>query len=366
MSNTEYILERVKQLLAIPSPSGYTAEAAEFVKSELESMGYQPTITRKNGVVVCLNPDAKATEDRADGANGANGADGAVLLASHFDTLGAMVREIKADGRLMITNVGGLRASNVETENCTVLTRDGRKYSGTVQLIDASVHVNGSYGDTLRTFDTIELVLDELVNSAEDVENLGIMNGDYVYFDPRTVLTEKGFLKSRFLDDKLCCGILLGLAKYFHDEKEKTAAEHAVMPRRKVYLSFTSYEEVGHGGATDIPEDVSEMFSVDMGCVGKGLKCDETMVSICAKDAAGPYDYEMTSRLIELAKAHDLRFAVDVYPHYTSDVDVSLKAGHNLRHSTIGPGVYASHGYERTHILGVENTYELLKSYLTE
>ena len=351
MNDMEYILEKVQQLLAIPSPSGYTAQAADFVKKELESMGYQPVITKKNGVVVCLNPEGTKQSDADDAGD-------AILLASHVDTLGAMVREIKADGRLMLSNVGGLNANNVETENCTIHTRDGRTYSGTVQLIDAAIHVNGKYDEILRTFDTVELVLDELVKTAEDVEALGIMNGDYVSFDPRTTLTESGFLKSRFLDDKLCCGILLGLAKYFRDTD--------TAPKRKVYLSFTSYEEVGHGGAADIPDDVGEMFSVDMGCVGKGLKCDETMVSICAKDSVGPYDYEVTSRLIAVAKAKNLRFAVDVYPHYASDVDVTLKAGHNVRHSVIGPGVYASHGYERTHKLGVENTFELLKGYLTE
>ena len=341
----EYILDSVKRLLAIPSPSGYTAEAADFVKKELEDMGYHPVITKKKGVIADLG--------------GGSGQDGeAILLASHFDTLGAMVREIKADGRLMLSNVGGLNANNVECENCTVHTQDGRKYSGTIQLIDASIHVNGKYSETLRTFDTVELVLDELVKTAEDVEKLGIMNGDFVTCDPRTVLTESGFLKSRFLDDKLCSGILLGLARYFYETGTK--------PKRRVYLDFTSYEEVGHGGAADIPEDVAEMISVDMGCVGKGLKCDETMVSICAKDSVGPYDYDLTTRLVQLAQEHKLQFAVDVYPYYASDVDVTLKAGHNLRHSVIGPGVYASHGYERTHVQGIENTYELLKAYLTE
>ncbi|MCI8610187.1 MAG: M42 family metallopeptidase [Firmicutes bacterium] len=345
----EYILEKAKQLLAIPSPSGYTAEVAAFVKAELETMGYEPKVTRKNGLVVCLNDD-----DLSDKESG----EGAVLLAAHFDTLGAMVREIKSDGRLMLTRLGGLNANNVECENCTVHTRDGRKYSGTVQLIDASTHVNGKYDETLRTFDTVELVLDELVKNPEDVKQLGIMNGDYVSFEPRTIVTEKGFIKSRFLDDKLCSSVLLGLARFFKDKKD--------VLNRKVYLSFTSYEEVGHGGAADIPDDVSEMISVDMGCVGKGLTCDETMVSICAKDSGGPYDYQLTSRLIRLAKAHDLQFTVDVYPYYTSDVDVALKAGHNLRHSVIGPGVYASHGYERSHVLGVENTFALLKAHLTE
>ena len=182
------------------------------------------------------------------------------------------------------------------------------------------------------------------------------MPGDFVCFDPRTKVTDSGFIKSRFLDDKFSTAILLGFAKYLKEEN--------VLPERTVYLLITSYEEVGHGGCASIPEDVTEMISVDMGCVGEGLGCDETMVSICAKDSVGPYDYQVVTGLVNAAKAHQINFAVDVYPHYGSDVDAALRAGYDLKHGLIGPGVYASHGYERSHRKGAENTLKLLTAYL--
>ena len=341
MQYTDYIMATAKTLLAIPSPTGFTHMAAEFVKNELCAMGYEPEVTRKGAVLVDLG-----------GKDKENG----ILLAAHMDTLGAMVTQIKGNGRLKLINVGGLNPNNTETENCKVYTRDGRIYDATFQLTDASIHVNGEYNNAKRSYDTMEVLLDEMVNSAEDVEKLGIMAGDFVCFEPRTVETSSGYIKSRFLDDKFSTAILLGYAKYIKEEK--------VIPERRVYLMITSYEEVGHGGAASIPEGVAEMISVDMGCVGEGLGCDETMVSICAKDSVGPYDYSVTTALVQAAKEHKLNFAVDVYPYYGSDVDVALRAGYDIKHGLIGPGVYASHGYERSHRLGAENTFELIKAYL--
>jgi putative aminopeptidase FrvX len=202
----------------------------------------------------------------------------------------------------------------------------------------------------------MEVVIDENVKSAEDTRKLGIENGDIICFDPRTVITKSGYIKSRFLDDKLSVGILLGFAKYLRDEKK--------VPERRIYHHITVYEEVGHGGAASLPDGVTEMISVDMGCVGDGLKCDERMVSICAKDSMGPYNYDTVKKLVEAAKKEKLSYAVDVYPYYGSDVDVTLKAGYDIRHGLIGAGVYASHGYERSHRDGVKNTFALLVSYI--
>ena len=225
--------------------------------------------------------------------------------------------------------------------NCKVYTKSGKVYDATFQLENASVHVNGEYSDTKRTYETMEAILDEPVKNKEDVKKLGIMTGDFVCFDPRTVVTESGYIKSRFLDDKFSTAILLGYAKYLKEKEIQT--------ERTIYVLITSYEEVGHGGCAAIPDGVTEMISVDMGCVGKGLECDETMVSICAKDSMGPYDYQVVSGLIKAAQENDIAFAVDVYPHYGSDVDAALKAGYDMKHGLIGPGVYASHGYERSH-----------------
>ena len=338
---TQFILDETMALLAIDSPSGMTQRAAEHVMARFAALGYAPQRTRKVGVLVCL---------------GGADMDDAVLLEAHMDTLGGMVAEVKGSGRLRIDRFGGLRAENVETENCRVYARGGAVLEGTAQLCNASIHVNGKYGETQRTFDTIEIVLDEDVKSAEDVKKLGVRNGDYVCFDPRAHVTKSGYIKSRFLDDKLSAGILLGYAKYLRDEH--------VTPARGVWVHITSFEEVGHGGSASVPQGVTEAISVDMGCVGEGLECTERMVSICAKDSGGPYHRAVVDGLVAAAERMGAPYAIDIYPHYGSDVEATLSAGHDIRHGLIGSGVYASHGYERSHREGALATLKVLAGYL--
>ena len=338
---TDYIVEQAKKLLSIDSPSGYTKEVARYLADEFTRLGYQPEITVKGGVLVDIG--GTNTED-------------AVFLEAHVDTLGGMVAEIKGNGRLRITNIGGMNANNAEAENCRVVTKFDGSYEGTCQLINASVHVNGEYSETKRTFDSVEVVLDEKTSSKEETEKLGIQVGDFVCFDPRTRVTEKGYIKSRFLDDKLSAAILLGYAKYLKDEN--------VTPQRRIYGHFTVFEEVGHGGSASVPAGVTEAISVDMGCVGDGLTCTEHQVSICAKDSGGPYHYDVVTDLVKAGKEAGVDYAIDVYPYYGSDVECTLRAGYDIRHGLIGPGVYASHGYERSHTDGVDNTLNLLKAYL--
>lgn len=336
----DYIIEVTTKLLAIDSPTGYTKEATDFVMEEYRKLGYEPQKTTKGQVLVEIGG-----KDKEDG----------YLLAAHTDTLGAMVSEIKANGNLRVSPLGGLNPNNAEAENCRIITKFNGSYEGTMQLDNASVHVNGDYSDTKREYKNMEVVVDEPIKTAEEAKALGIMVGDFVCFDPRTTVTSKGYIKSRFLDDKLSVGILLGLAKAIKEEN--------VTLEKTWYHYITVFEEVGHGGAASIPNGVKEVISVDMGCVGDGLTCTEHQVSICAKDSRGPYHYDVVKALIEVAKENNVDFAVDVYPYYGSDVDVTLSAGYDIRHGLIGPGVYASHGYERSHMDGVTQTFLLLLSY---
>ena len=338
---TTYAVEKAVELLAIDSPTGFTKVAADWVKKEFEALGFSATLTNKGGVLIDL---------------GGADAENALLLEAHTDTLGGMVAEVKGNGRLRLTNLGGMRAENSETENVRVYTRAGRVIEGTLQLCNASVHVNGAFADTKRSFDTTEVLLDENVKNADDARALGIEVGDIVCFDPRTRVTASGYIKRRFLDDKLSVGILLGFAKYLADNR--------IPLSRRVYVHVTVYEEVGHGGAASVPAGVTEAISVDMGCVGDGLTCTERQVSICAKDSGGPYSYEVVGKLIDAAKATGADYAVDVYPHYGSDVEATLGGGADVRHGLIGSGVYASHGYERSHRDGVKNTLLVLRGYL--
>ena len=336
-----FSVEKAMELLASPNPTGYTHEAEEYLLREFSALGFETKRTTKGGILVDL---------------GGEDSQNALLLEAHTDTLGGMVAEIKGNGRLRIVNVGGLNANNVEAENCLVMTKFNGTYEGTLQLCNASLHVNGDYGSTTRKFDVMEVLLDEIVNSAEEVRALGIEVGDFVCFDPRSKVTDSGYIKSRFLDDKLSVGILFGLAKYIAEEKPQLS--------RRIYLHITVYEEVGHGGSASVPAGVTEAISVDMGCVGEGLQCTERQVSICAKDSGGPYSYAVVKKLIAAAKAEGADYAVDIYPHYGSDVEATLCAGYDIRHGLIGPGVYASHGYERSHKDGVLNTLKVLKGYL--
>ncbi len=337
----DYIIDTAKKLIDIDSPGSFTREAAEAAKAEFEALGCKATVTNKGGVLAEV---------------GGKNAEDALLIEAHLDTIGAVVSEIKGNGRLKISPIGGIVCANVEAENVRVHTKFDGFYEGTYQLANASVHVNSEIRTAKRDTDSMEIVLDELVSSKDDAKALGISVGDIVAFEPRFRVTEKGYIKSRYLDDKLSVAIIFAAIKYLR--------ENGIEPERRVYVHLTVYEEVGHGGAASVPAGVTEGLAVDMGCVGNGIEGTERDVSICAKDAGGPYNYEMTKALIAHAKRLELSYAVDVYPHYGSDVEATLRGGNDIRHALIGPGVYASHGYERSHKEGAENTLKLLLAYL--
>lgn len=337
---TTVAVDHLMKLVNIPSPSGFTHIASAYLMDVLSGYGFAPYTTHKGNVVCCIGGQGHP-----------------LVVAAHVDTLGAMVRSIKPNGRLRYTQIGGYPDNNLENETCVVHTRDGRTYTGTFYLTTPASHVYKDIPAVTRGDTTLEVVLDENVSSKDEVRALGIEVGDFISLDPRAVHTPSGYIKSRHLDDKASASVLLALAKM--------AASSDLTLSRKIYLVFTVHEEVGHGCCAGLPEDVEDILSVDMGCVGDDLTCDETMVSICAKDSRGPYNYEMTGRLIELAKDNNLQYAVDVYPMYASDADASLFSGHNFRHALIGPGVFASHGYERTHVSGLDNTLKLLAAFVS-
>ena len=336
-SHMNFIKEQLYTLTSIPSPSSFTTKVTDYLLSELSSLGYSQERSNKGNVFVTLG-----------------GSGSPLVLAAHVDTLGAMVRSIKENGRLRPTTIGGHQWSTADGENCTIHTRDGKVYTGVVLNKEPSSHVADQKTELIE--ENMEILLDENVASDQDTLALGIQTGDIIAMDPRTVVTESGYIKSRFLDDKLSAAILLGLARAVREDSWKLS--------RKVSLLFTVYEEVGHGGSV-VPDDTEEMISVDMGCVGSDLGCTERMVSICAKDSGGPYNYDLITALSNLAKEKRLDYAIDIYPHYGSDVETTLRAGYDIRHGLIGPGVYASHNYERSHMDGVRNTFELLKAYIT-
>ncbi len=341
MNYTDYAVEQILALCKTPSPSGFTKLAANYLIQELKNLGFESSQSRKGSVLATLGGEGKP-----------------LVLAAHIDTLGAMVRSIKSSGRLRFTKIGGYPENNIENENVIIHTRNGKTYTGTVYINGPAAHVYSDSGSSKRDDSTMEIVLDEIVKSKEDTQKLGIAPGDFVSLDARTIYTDSGFIKSRHLDDKASAGVLLALAKEVKEGTLKLA--------RKTSILFTTYEEVGHGAASGFPDDTAEMISVDMGAVGDDLGTDEYKVSICAKDSGGPYDYDVTDALVRLAMELKLQYAVDIYPYYGSDVEGALRAGYDIRHGLIGPGVFASHGYERTHRQAVENTLKLLEAYLQQ
>lgn len=335
-----YTMETAKALLGADSPSGFTAAVVNVSRQRAESMGYTTRTTNKGGLVIEV-PGREHSKK--------------IGVCAHVDTLGLMCRAITEKGELLFTKVGGPILSTLDGEYCKIYTRDGKAYTGTILSQYPAAHVFEEADTAPRKESSMCVRIDEKVKCKEDVLALGIDVGDYICFDPKTVVTEGGFLKSRFIDDKGSAACLLTLLKWLHDRKQQ--------PRFDTEIHFTVYEEVGHGGAT-IPGDLDELLAVDMGCIGDTLRCTEYQVSICAKDSAGPYDYEMVSRLVSLAKENEIDYAVDVYPFYSSDVAATWRAGSDVRAALVGPGVHASHGMERTHWEGMKATTALVAAYL--
>ncbi|RME76694.1 MAG: glucanase [Planctomycetota bacterium] len=326
----------LKELVEIDSPVGYTQKASQYIFEKLESYGFQPEYTKKGAVRCHLGPFPK------------------IALAAHVDTLGAMVSQIHRDGTLGFTTLGGLNLPVFEGEYVRIYTMDSHVYHGTLVLKNPSAHANRNAYTQERNTQNMCIRLDEKVESKVDVENLNIRVGDIIAFDPRYVHLPSGYIKSKFLDNKTGCYVLLQIAKSLREAEKKVGVE----------LFFSNYEEVGHGAAPGFASTVEELIVVDMGVLGTGLSGQETKCSICAKDSSGPYDYELRKELVNLAEENQIPYALDVYPYYGSDGSAALRAGHDIRVALIGPGVAASHGAERTHEQGLEATIALIQAFI--
>lgn len=334
-----YIIDFAQKILSIPSPSGYTKDVIEAIEDEANKLGYKAEKTKKGNLIINVE-----------------GSSGHTLgLSAHVDTLGAMVRSITSEGQLKFTTIGGPIWPTLDGEYCTIRTREGNNYTGTFLSTSPSSHVYKKASTESRNPDQMVVRIDEVVKSKEDVEKLGIRPGDFIFFDPKTTVTKSGFIKSRFLDDKISVAILFGLLKYLKDHQKQN--------KQDLKIIISTYEEVGHG-ASFIPE-VDEMIAVDMGCIGEDLSCTEFDVSICAKDSSGPYDYQIVSKLVDISKKEKLNYVTDIYPFYGSDVSAAYRGGTDFRGGLIGPGVHASHGMERTHMDAVKSTFQLLVHYVT-
>lgn len=340
--NKDYLLNTAEEILKFDSPTGFCFEIMDLIEKKVKELGFSLERTNKGCGIITV-PGLKDEK--------------VIGLAAHVDTLGAMVRSITLQGTLKFTILGGPIIPTLDSEYCKIRTREGKIYTGTFLSTSASIHVYEDASSKQRDEANMEVRIDEEVRSKDDVKALGIEPGDFIFIDPKTTITESGFVKSRFIDDKGSVACLLSLLEMFSRENIK--------PSNTLKILISVYEEVGHG-ASYIPSDVTELLAVDMGCIGSDLSCTEFHVSICAKDSSGPYDYNMVTDLVNLAKENDLSYVVDIYPRYGSDVGAALRGGNDIRGALIGPGVSASHGMERTHYKALENTVKLLYLYTTK
>lgn len=335
-------IDFLKELVAIPSPTGYTKDVQDYLIEVLTDMGYQPKRTAK-GLVIVTVEGANDKEQRA--------------ITAHIDTLGAIVRAVKPDGRLKLDRIGGFAWNMIEGENCTVhIASNGNTVSGTILLHQTSVHVYKEAGTVERSQDNMEVRLDEKVTNEKETRALGIEVGDFVSFDPRFVVTPTGFVKCRFLDDKVSAAILLTLLK-------KYKKEGITLPVTTHFM-FSCIEETGTGANSSIPSEVVEFLAVDMGAMGDEQQTDEYTVSICVKDGSGPYNYDFRQQLVSLCKEKEIPFKLDIYPYYGSDASAAMRAGAEVKHALLGAGIESSHSYERTHIDSIEATQSLVDAYL--
>jgi putative aminopeptidase FrvX len=342
--DTTFLLDFLSKLLNTPSPTGLAGPAIDFTEENLKTIpGMKLAHTRKGALVASL-PGEREETHRA--------------LTAHVDTLGAMVKEIKSSGRLKLSRIGGFFMNTIENEGCTVFTSKGRQMRGSILLTKASSHVFGSeVNEMKRGEDNLEIRLDARTSSEKETRDLGVEIGDYIAFDPRVEISG-GFVRSRHLDDKACVACLVAAVK--------ALAEAGLKPACTTSLLISNYEEVGHGAAAGIPSEVEELVVVDMAAIGEGQASDEYHASLCVKDSGGPYHHGLSNKLRALAEKHHLPYKVDIYPHYGSDGEAFWAAGGDVAVALIGPGVDASHSYERTHTEALVATTKWVLAYLLE
>lgn len=337
-----YLLDILVSLLKTPSPTGFTDNAVELVEKSLAEFPDLELKHTRKGALVATWPGKRDDAPRA--------------LTAHVDTLGALVKEIKPNGRLKLSAIGGYAWNTVEGEGCTVFTSKGDPLRGSVLLTQASGHVYGNkVRETKRADINMELRLDVHSSSVDETAALGVRVGDLVAFDPRVELNN-GFVRSRHLDDKACVAALLAAVKALHAAGEK--------PAQTTTLHFSNYEEVGHGAAAGIPPEITEVVTLDMAAVGEGQASDEFHATLCVKDSGGPYHQGLSNKLRQLAEEHDIPYKTDIYPYYGSDGQTFWRAGGDVAVALIGPGIDASHNYERTHTDALVATTQWIMAYL--
>ena len=341
-TDRKYLIDTLEKIMNVPSPVGFYEKLNPVIEALADELSLKVTYDSKKTAYITLDGEDNSKT---------------VMVGAHADTLGFVVRCIESNGMLMVRKLGGVNFSSTEGETVTVHTRDGREYTGLVICKSHSTHAFNDATTLERNEDTVRILLDENVKNKDDVRALGIRNGDYISIAPRFQFTEKGYVKSRFIDDKGGVAACFAALKYMKD--------NGLKPKYRTVFAVPYYEEIGFGGSF-IPEEVSEFVAVDIGLIGPELDGDERKVSICTKDVVSVYDYGLTNLLIKKAEKAECPYVTDVFMRYSTDGMAAWRGGNDLCVGAFGMAVYCSHGMERTHIDGLDATVNLILAYLLD
>lgn len=335
-----YLRERLLEMLAIPSPTGFTAELSGYICAQLSALGVEYTLTRRGTIIVRIAGVERGMSR---------------VVANHIDTIGAAVAGLKPNGRLALTPVGTWSSRFAEGGRVTLFARD-RSYRGQVLPVLASGHAFNERIDQLPvSWEQVELRLNEPSATREDLVSLGIRSGDFVAFDADPEVSESGYISARHLDNKGGASALLAAIKSIVESGRPPAIDFQAI--------FTITEEVGTGAGASLSSDVVEFVGIDIGIVAQGQNATEMGVTLCAQDTSGPFDYHLLRAFKALCRSREIPYQIDVFRYYYSDANSAVRAGHDVRDALITFGTDATHGYERTHISSLMSIAQLLRTY---
>jgi peptidase M42 family hydrolase len=336
-----YILNTLVTLLSIPSPSGYTDRIVHFMGQQLAALGVDFELTRRGAIRATLK-GRHSSPDRA--------------VVAHLDTLGAMVKELKSNGRITVVPIGHWNARFAEGARVTLFADLGT-YRGSLLPLKASGHTFADEVDKQpSSWDNLEMRVDEHCYSLQDLLKLGIHVGDFIAVDAQADIMENGYIVSRHLDNKAGVAVLLGAVKAIIDSGVKLPVD--------CHPLFTISEEVGSGASAILHGDVAEMLTLDNGTTAPGQNSSEFGVTICMADMSGPFDYHLSHRMLQICQEYEIRHQRDIFRYYRSDSAAAVEAGNDLRTALATFGVDASHGWERIHWNALESLTHLVTLYL--
>lgn len=340
--NLERFKSTLLDLLAIPSPCGFTDEIVRYVSRCLDDIGVDYQITRRGTIRAVLegNGDAPAR-----------------ALVTHMDTIGAMVRGIGDNGRLRVAPIGHWSSRFAEGTRVTVFSEKSAHRGCFLPTVNWGTSRDAGVEQVPVDWDHIELRLEESVFDADDVRALGIEIGDFIALESHPEVLENGYVVGRNLDNKAGTAAVIELLR-------KLVESGDPLPQN-TYVIFTVTETIGAGMGRAVLPDVSELVTVDFASTRSTEKSPFKRVTLASGDASGPYDYHLTAHLRRIAEHFDVPYQQRHLKAFHSDAASALIAGHDVRTAVLAYAGDASHSVERTHVDSLVNIVRMLQFYVT-